>query len=554
MEEADGVFQYIADHGYFPSQNDYPGIQGTLYDAANAWPRGPGHWRSDRGYSSSGAPALAAPASPIMVSNGVPAGVTGGGTVTRHAGVPWAAGNGTAVEGATVLGAVSGQLMVYVGGSLIAAGLAAPSAPSIAASATASGKMNGSYSVAVAAYRNTTGALSSRSAPSAALTVKNKKITVTLPAAPSGATHWVFYGSRRGFGSVGPWFRITTIGLTTVAVGTLTFDVDWFDGELGDIAGINFDPPPSGVTHCSGLGGSMIALGPGGRVSPSLVGFPEAFPPEFTTFIGSREAITGVTARSTEGVIFVTTTNSLNALVPSGNVLVPAIPRGLWENTGFASGSAFCLVLNQIYGMAGNGPVRTHGGEDPDQSFAKPVLQYMLDNGWNSANTVVTHAPDNHCVTFAKGATALNYMLAGEEEGTWSAPITIPSATAGVTVNGVGYVASGSSLVALDKSGGSSSAAFLLFPFYGDDIFKTIRYVKVSTVDSVTIDLINYRTGASIGSPFPTTVSGPSSAWIPCNNIHVTGLACKVTFSAGGGKRWRNTVVEYLADPMHVAA
>lgn len=550
MEASEQTIEFIPSRGFYPSQSARPPIEGTVIDGANCLPRGPGLWKPYRGYTSFGSPAMGAAANPTMVSASVPSGMTGGGTVTRHAQVPWAAGSGTAIEGATVLGAVSGQLMVYVGGTLVAAGLAAPAAPTIADSGVASGKLNGSYAISLVAYRNTTGALSSTSPMSAALSVRNKKIRITFPAAPTGATHWIIYGTRRGFGSVGPTFRVTTIALTAIAVGTATFDAEWFDGELGEISPIDYDPPPSGVTHCAGLGGSMVAIGPLGRVSPSIVGRSEAFPASFVTFLPSREGVTGVTARGTDGIVYVATANSLNALLVSGSDLTPVLPRGIWENTGFASGSAFCLVEDQIYGMAGGGPVRTHGGSEPDRSFAAPILQYMLDNGWSSANTVVVYAPDNHVVYFASGTKCLMYFLAGEEEGTWSTPVDVPSVTSGVTVSGVGYVSSGSTLYSLDKAGGTTGTAFMTFPYYGDDRFKTLRYFKMDTASGVTADLLNYGTGTSFGSPFPISISAPQSNWAPLNLLCPTGgFALKVTFTSTG--HWRGAVLDFIIDPIH---
>jgi hypothetical protein len=556
------TFQFAG--GFFPSAGDFPGPAGIVRDGSGAWFRGPDNWRSDKGYTSSGSPTIAAAATPIMVSNGVPSGVTGGGTVTRHALVPWAAGSGTAVEGATTLGSVSGQLMIYVGGTLVAAGLSAPAsvtAPVIADSGVTGTKLSGSYSIALVAYRSTTGAVSNRSLPSNVVSVKNKLIRVTFPAVPTGATHWIIYGSRRGFGSVGPWFRITSLALTALPVGTYsvgtTFDVEWFDGELGELAPINYDPPPSsGVSHCVGMGGSMCALGPNGRISPSIVAKPEAYPVDFVTFIGSREAITSVTGRSTDGIAYVATANSLNVLITSGSDLTPVIPRGIWENTGFASGSAFTLVGRDIYGMAGSGPVRTHGDADPDQSFAAPVLQYMLDNGWTSANTIVVHAPDNHCVYFAKGTICLAYMLAGEEAGYWSTPITIPSATAGVTVGGVGYIASGATLYSLDKSGGTAAGSwFLQGPYQGAgeylDNDKTLIYFKAASANNVTADLFDYATGASLGTPFPLSITAPhGTGWTPLNFVNVRGYALKVS-GTGTNQRFRHATLDLLIEEMH---
>ena len=345
-------------------------IPGTYRTGSNIWVRGKGWIRSDRGTSSGGS---AGPVAPIMVTGGVAAGMTGGGTVTDAFSTTWFAGLGSAYKNGLLLGASPGSLMLMVSGSAVAAGLSKPSTPTFALSPTVSSKFTGgTWSVAVAAYRSTTGAISSRSAPSAVISASNVKGRITFPSAPTGATHWLVYGSRRSFGSVGPWFRVTSID--PIAVGTATADVDWFDGELGDLAPITNDPPPA-CTHCVALGGVMVVFTATGEIYPSKGGYPESYDITQRSNLAAREPGTGVSARGADGGAYVATANSLSLVMLSGSELTPVFPRGVWETIGFAHGNAFCVLEDgQLYGMSGQrGAVRTQGTAAPATSWKLPT-------------------------------------------------------------------------------------------------------------------------------------------------------------------------------------
>lgn len=540
-ETGEQDFNWSFENGFYPSQNaSGPGIvPATIYDCLNVWLKGR-VLVSDRGVT---AGASTGGAVPLMTIESTHGGMTGGGTVTTAFSTRWFAGTGNAYIGGSLIGASDGHLML-VAGSAVAAGLSAPSTPTVADSGVAGSKLNGSYSIALAVYRSTTGALSSRSAPSAVLALKNKKLRITWPAVPTGATHWVIYGSRRGYGATGPWFRIGSYGLTALPTatyfpgGTTTLDIEWFDGELGDVAYIDNDPSPTNVTHCAVLGGSMVALVGNGLIRPSKVGYPEAFPPQFATNLAVREAITGCNARSTDGVVFVSTANSLNALV-TGNDLTPVLPRGIWENTGFAHGNGFCFHMDQIYGFSGQkGPVRTHGGESPDDSFAVPVLKYMEDNGFTAANTIVVDAPNNAAVLFCSGNRALPFMMDG-----WSGPIALPgTVTAGVTLGGVGYVSIGGTLYSLDTAGAGSSW-YMQSPYVdvGGKLMTLVEFYAQAK-DNMTLDLFNFVTGATVGGKFPWSFTAPhGSPKMLKPNRKVRGLALKVSGSTGAQSFYQAT-------------
>lgn len=536
-----------------PSMADNPGIEGGVLDGENYWYRGLGRFESDKGYSSAGAPSIGATLARMNPIGAAAAGTTGDGDVISHLGTDWFAGSGNFYKATTLLGTPSGgKVMLVVGGVAVTAGLDRPSTGfSAAASGAASSKLNGSYSVVISGYRSTTGAFSTHSLASAVLTVKNKKITVTLPTGgniPTGTTHWVIGGTRRGFGSSGPWYRITTIALTDIAAGTATVDVEWFDGELGELMPIDFDPSPGSVSFVAALGNCIIAIQNDGTIRPTYIGRPEAFPPGYTSRLASAEAPSAVKGRSTDGVIYVATANSLSAIIFSGNDITPVLPRGIWENTGFANSNSFCLVEDQIYGMAGSGPVRTQGGEAPDRTFADPVNKYFLANGWNSSNTVVVFAPDNNAVYFAKGTVCVPFMLAGAGAGRWSTPITIPSVTSGVTVGGTGYLSSGGTLYALDRSGGTAGTGRIRSAFRGDNVYKVLRYLRLAASGTGTAKVFG---NLSTVSPIITQAhTGPHGSLGKYNQKAIRSYSFEYT-AGGAGQVFYQAELDVLRERAH---
>lgn len=106
------------------------------------------------------------------------------------------------------------------------------SRPKVEESLESSQKMNGSYSICLSAFRKGEGILSVPSPASEVVTVRNRKLRITFPEIPEGHTHWVVYGTRRGYGSVGPWYRVPQNPDTGEARTDSVLDIDWTDGEL----------------------------------------------------------------------------------------------------------------------------------------------------------------------------------------------------------------------------------------------------------------------------------------------------------------------------------
>lgn len=495
-------------NGFFPDILPYsPEFTDIIAEGSNSWFWND-VWFSDRGTSSVGS---SGGVSDLQVIGGQNAGVVGAGNLWRAFSTLWGVGSSLVLNG-SVIGSSPGILSLQVGGSFVPAGLATPNAPTFVAS-VATGRLSGAYSVVVQAYRQTTGARSSRSAASATISVSNKKGTLTFPTPVTGQTHWIIGGSIRAIPQ-GPWYRLTN--QIIVPIATLSIDVDWVNGELGSLMAINYDQPPA-CTHCAATGSVLLALGTGtGNYGcrPSILAQPEAFPLEYGFDLPVRESITGVSP-GIDGVVLVSTANGLMGLLLSGANLTPILARVIFGNVGFARANAFCAVYDQIYGISTKaGLVRTHGGEEPDSSWARPVQKHLERNGVTSANSVVVFDQSHDAVIVASGTKAWPFMRAS---GRWSAPITLPgTVTAGVALNGVGVFQIGSSIYSLDSAGAGGNW-FLRTPYFGNGftVLQTTEYHAAANANIV-YDLLvpdsTWESGTSIGGLFPKTISAPYGA------------------------------------------
>jgi hypothetical protein len=534
MEAGQIPFRYpfTPKEGFFPDQLEYsPEFNDSIIEGNGGWFWN-GVWVSDRGTSSAGSTGGLAD---LQVIGGQNAGCSGVGNIWRAFSTLWT--TGAAFLNGSSLGNAAGVLSLQVGGVLTPAGLATPNAPTFAASATA-GRLNGPYSAVVQAYRATTGARSSRSASSATISVSNKKGTLTFPSPVSGQTHWIIGGSIRAIPQ-GPWYRLTN--QVIVPISTLSIEIDWVNGELGALMAINYDQPPAS-THCAATGSVMLALGTGSGgygCRPSILAQPEAFPLEYGFDLPVRESITGVQP-GIDGVVLVSTANGLMGLLLSGADLTPILARVIFGNVGFARANAFCAVYDQIYGLSTKaGLVRTHGGEEPDSSWARPVQKYLERNGFTSSNSVVVFDQSHDAVIVASGTKAVPYMRAS---GRWSAPIPLPgTVTAGVALNGAGVLQIGSSIYSLDSAGAGGNW-FLRTPYFGNGfaVLQTTEYHAAAN-SNITFDLLvpdaTFEAGTSIGGLFPKTIAAPygaNGAKILKPNRKFRAVAHKASGTTGG--------------------
>lgn len=518
------------ENGFFYSQDPYGGFPGTARDGGEAWHRGR-TFVSDKGTASNGS---SGGASPLMVAGGAIAGMSGGlGVVLSHLGVYWFAGSGNAVVSGSSIGTSTGKLCLVVGGVTYSAGLTKPStAPTLATSATASGIQVGSYAISLVKYRSTTGAVSTRGPISAPIAVNKHKITVPLPSNPAdGTTHWLIYATRKNFAGLGIVFRVTTID--PIAVGTTSIDIEFQDGDLGDAAPLTNDPAPT-CTHCAVLGGVMVAITSGGMCYPSKAGQPEAYDYGLAVRLASGEAPTCVIPQGVEGGVFVGTRNSVSILVLTGSPDVPVIPRGVFAQTGVANGNAMCWAWDTLWLMSSTGvPCRSHGSDEPDSSFAEPVVKLFEDLGFTAANTIVVADEKNGAILFCSGSKAVPFMV---NSGRWSTPITLPgSVSAGIAFNGAGNVAVGSTLYTLNSSSAPAATAFLTSPSDGaDGRILTIDQFRAVGPHDATIDLLADM-GSSIGGYFPLSFTAPhGNPKVLKMNRKARSLAMKASTSQAG--------------------
>lgn len=545
--------------GFWSNTSFLDRIPGIILDGSNVWVKGPRNIIGDRGTSSPGSAGGAI--APAMVSKASLAGITGGGVVTDHNGQTWFCGpGGSAYLNGVLQGVTDGHLMIVISGVAVQAGLAKPGAPLIDLNGPSSVKIKGSYAISVEAYRQSTGAVSTRSDFSNVVFGKNTQMRIIQPGSlDAGATHVLVCATLRGFGSVGPMFRVTTIAPITRAAylntGSVPINLEFYDGDLGDLAFLANDPPLPG-TACVSMGASMVQLGVTGGygISPSNLGFSEAFDPTKISFLAAKESITGVIPYGAEGIVYVSTQNSLNVLVITGSDVVPVLPRGLWPTTGFAGPNSFCLAGHTIYGFSGQlGAVRTQGSMAPDWSFALPVLPTFEALGFTSANTVVVYAPDQGAVLFCSGNIALPFMLASE---IWGPPITLPgTVTAGTTLNGKAVLLVGSSTYNVNAGSGSGVNGFIKSAYHDGSRYaphavhnpKWIRVLSVQGSNAFTYDILKDGTGTSVSSqlPFiPTNASfGAKHLQSPCRNY-----ALKVS-NIQGGQKFQDAAIMVEADP-----
>lgn len=538
--------------GYFPNCNLLETIPQIIFDGSNVWLRGPGNIIGDLGFG--GAGSAGGSIAPAMVSRNQLAGLVGGGVVTDHDGIPWFEGpSGPAFLGGANLGVSNGILMLVIGGVATPAGLAKPGAPLIDLLGGPSVKIKGSYSIAIEAYRSTTGAVSTRSDFSNVVFGKNTKMRIIQPGSlDSGATHALVCATLRGYGSIGPQFRVTTIPpiprATYLNAAAVPIELEFYDGDLGDLAFLANDPPLVG-TACASLGATMLDLGVigGYGISPSNQGFPEAFDPTKISFLAAKEPITGVIPYSAEGVVYVSTANSLNLLVITGSDVVPVLPRGLFSGCGFAGPNSFCLAGYTIYGFSGQmGAVRTQGSREPDWSFALPVLTKFQELGFTSANTVVAYAPDQGAVLFCSGNKALPFMLAQQ---IWGPPITLPGTiTAGTTVNNQAVLLVGSSTYNMNSGSGAGVNGFIKSAYHQGPAhgayahnLKWIRVLSVFGSNSFSYEVLKDGTSTNVSPLYPWTPTnaafGSRRTSSSCHNY-----ALKVSGIQGGQKYYGATL------------
>lgn len=448
------IFRNGVGHSY---SRGYVSAQAPLGDfvSPDSIQRGSGMWCRNDGYTESWKALTSATANYggtailFILDPGSPqiGAIVGTGTVIIfRAGTVWFVGSGVVYKHAagsgqgTSLGtASSGLQLVLSGGTLITAGLSQPAAPTI--SLTGSGKITGSVSVKITRNRTTTGAESNASVATNIIAGNSQMIRISSwPAALTNQDGWGIYATDPGFSTFGPWYHRKDILNSDISGGN--YDFDYYASETDLIAAPfdNFTPPAA--THVCSLGSCLILLGTfgGAGISPSKIGFPEAFPPSYTRFLNPADSIVNVDGRSANGWLYVICKQSVQAVLLSGDDEGPVFGRSVWPFVGFLAPHAYAMNQSEIVGHASDGNfVISSGFNDPETGFVRDVWPDVKN--WNPASTVTGIDGKNNCIVFANGTTAIPWMRWSSEGPKWSTPMTLPSAVkARINIGGQLYL------------------------------------------------------------------------------------------------------------------
>lgn len=556
--------------GYWPTQMSF--IPGTLIDALNLYVRSGGRLETSKGFGANGS---SGGVGVLQALAGTHGGLSTNGSITQAfgAGVYFFAGSGTAFVGGVSKGAAGSSVTIYTGSTTVNAGFASvPTAPTIGDSG-GPGHNNGAYSIALTAIRSSTGAESSMGAPSNVISVANHGINIINPSPlpiftlPAGADKIGIYGTRRGFGSSGPYFHLYDVAWPQSLPYPIQIPGDttagWFDGQLGDLAPLDYNPPPP-CTFVLAMNTVIVAVGcyGGAGLSPSYPNKPEAYPPQFVVFIPGGGTVTACKSTGIEGAVLVATTSSMNLVNASGSPTGPIQIRQIWPTTGVLSGDQFCVAEDEIYAfLGGRGAVRSSIGAysgqdlgDDASSFAEPVTKAFNDNGFTAGNTTVAYDPKNDAVWYMAGTVGVSYC---RNTGKWNSvhtlPVTITTAT--TVANDMLASDSAGNLYTPEKGAGTT--------WYGVPAFQggsTVNYPKTlvrlaaSASESIRLDVLNNPDNLSSiatgGSNI--TAGGPFSRFKHLNIPNLSAYSIKFSGTDSGGQTIRLIEAQHVEHPVSV--
>jgi hypothetical protein len=538
--------RYVFLRGYIPTQalvgSDiipayFGGVSHSVIDGVNGWIRGT-RVETALGPGAAGSSGASIPVL-MNVANGY-GGVTGGGSIVQYYTQYLYAGSGTAYVNGSSIGAAGSSIMEVPvgGGAAVPVGIAAPTIAPVIADSGQPGKNNGSYSVLYTWIRSATGEESNRSPVSNAVAVQNDGIMFSqaISSPGNGVDKIGVYCSFANFSTLGPWFHLVDLSLpvTSGTIIGLGGTAGWYNGDLGVIAPLDYNPPPA-CSFVFSLNDIVVAAGcypaGGNGLSPSVPGKFGAFPPEFVVFLPGGGNITACKATSSEGMALVSTANSLYLVSATYSTTTPIDIKQVWPTVGFASGNSFCMVENELYGFSGQrGAVRTQGFGAPDTSWAAPVAERFVGLGFTVGNTVVVYDPSTDCILYCSGTNALPY---DRKYNHWHTPQSINPITSGVTSQGVGLLESSGALQALET--GTGTSGFVTTAFRDAELPGVMKsYVRVRAIgnNSFTFDLLadpgNLGSSALTLGPLNTD---PKSAWQKINLRNVSDLAIKTSWT-----------------------
>jgi hypothetical protein len=292
--------------------------------------------------------------------------------------------------------AVSGA---YSSGNTFQAGLAQPSAPTIAASSSF-GAPQKAVSCKIERWRPSTGARSRASNTSAVITPAGHKVRVTFPAAASSQTHWRVYFTIEGFGDRGVHYAVEYNGSldvaeTDVAAGTVdgiarSLEFDFRDSDLFPHEASYDDYAPPAGTHAVRLGNVMHVLGAyaDSTDAPTSTntgtGIACSKPNAYESYIPAHllalpEQVVDVLARPIDNYAYIGCENSIHALQYigyRGDDLPPSVISTIFPDIGIKKPYNWCQFKGRlaVYTAEGSLLIMDADGNLNDQ-LAAPITR-----------------------------------------------------------------------------------------------------------------------------------------------------------------------------------
>lgn len=333
------------------------------------------------------------------------------------------------------------------------AGLAQPSAPTVALRAAPgagfTGKVSGSVSVVIWRIRSSTGANSIKSLPSVVLVADKQTVRVTMPALDSnGQDRWGIGVTQVGFGFPGPHYKLKEVAdsaLATIDGIPRSVEIEWVDAELVNqpLAPIEDFPPPAAVfggalndvTFVDGAYGDIssgVSAGaPGSTIAVSRPLHPESFPADNLLF--PPEPPINV-LRGGDGYYYRLGKNSMCVITYTGGT-PPLSLQIVYPNVGIAVPHNACVGEGgRLYLWIGK-PARLVGQSDePETGFADEVIDDF--EGWADEDVVLGWDARRQLMCYFNKA--LNKVMPfNTDTGAWSSPLDITGKIVGSVVAAV---------------------------------------------------------------------------------------------------------------------
>ncbi len=324
------------------------------------------------------------------------------------------------------------------------------------------------YSVKTTGYGNPTATILS-AGTGFQVTVANSTFNFdfTADTPPAHATGYIIYASAFTNDSTqsainaiqGGWFEVRRVPFTSLTSHAIAFD--YTDADLGNLVSFNNDVPPDAefyssldrypfLLSCNGQGvnttGRESSTSPGPFVAPIKAENFDGYPASFRVPTEKGEVILG--GVSAAGRIFVLTSNTLQAVTPTGLPSAPFTCRPFWKR-GFSNPYNLAFIDDTLYGFTTAGMFRSIAtGDEGSESHTFAADVETLTADWHGGYVFVAHDPKNEEVCFFYSAsgkntdgywesTILPYSL---RQQSWQPPIVLSNSTRDMIVSGVATV------------------------------------------------------------------------------------------------------------------